>query len=75
MAQLESLWARHGCARPAHRAPREHLRQLPPGRLPPAMETAGADVIACYYDVRYGGRPVSRETVRGLARRLEDHRA
>jgi hypothetical protein len=39
------------------------------------VAAASADVIACYYDVRYGGHPVPRETVRGLARRLEDHRA
>jgi hypothetical protein len=75
MAQLESLWARHGHPRPAHRAPLEHLRAVPPGRLPAAVEKAGAEVVACYYDVRYGGRAVPRETVRGLARRLEDHRA
>jgi hypothetical protein len=31
-------------------------------------------VIACYYDARYGGRAVPRETVRGLARRLQEHR-
>jgi hypothetical protein len=75
MAQLEALWARHGYPRPAHRAPLEHLRRLPPGRLPLAVEKASADVIACYYDARYGGREVPRETVRGLARRLQEHRA
>jgi len=75
MARLETLWARHGCPRPPHRAPLEHLRTLPTGRLPAAVAEASADVIACYYDVRYGGRPVPRETVRGLARRLEDQRA
>jgi transglutaminase-like putative cysteine protease len=74
MAQLETLWARHGCPRPPHRAPLEHLRTLPTGRLPAAVAQASADVVACYYDARYGGRPVPRETVRGLARRLEDHR-
>jgi len=75
MAQLETLWARHGCPRPDHRAPLEHLRALPRDRLPAAVAEASADVVACYYDVRYGGRPVPRETVRVLARRLEDHRA
>jgi hypothetical protein len=75
MARLESLWARHGHPRPAHRAPLEHLRAVPPGRLPPAVEQAGAEVVACYNDPRCGGRPVPRETVRGLARRLEDPRA
>ena len=75
MAQLESLWTRHGHPRPAHRAPLEHLRAVPPGRLPPAVEKAGAEVVACYYDARYGGRSVPRETVSALARRLEDHGA
>jgi hypothetical protein len=75
MARVESLWARHGHPRPAHRAPLEHLRAVPPGSLPPAVSKASADVIACYYDVRYGGRPVPRDTVRELARRLEDPRA
>lgn len=75
MARVESLWARHGHPRPAHRAPLEHLRAVPPGGLPPAVEKASADVIACYYDVRYGGRPVPRDTVRELARRLQDPRA
>jgi protein-glutamine gamma-glutamyltransferase len=73
MQRLDSLWARYGQARPAHRAPLEHLQRVPPGRLPPALQAASADVIACYYDARYGGRFPARETVRGLARRLEDH--
>jgi hypothetical protein len=74
MAQLESLWARHGHPRPAHRAPLEHLRAVPPGRLPPAVAEAGAEVVAWYYDARSGGGRGPRATGRGLARRLEDHR-
>jgi transglutaminase-like putative cysteine protease len=73
MARLDALWARHGHARPPHRAPLEHLRSAPPGRLPASLEAASADVIACYYDSRYGGLVPAPETVRGLARRLEDH--
>lgn len=72
VARLDSLWARHGCARPPHRPRLEHLRRLPPGRLPPALASASEDVIACYYDARYGGHPPARDAVRGLARRLED---
>lgn len=72
MARLDSLWARYGHARPAHHAPLEHLRRAAPGRLPPALQAASVEVIACYYDARYGGRAPARETVRGLARLLAD---
>ena len=71
LARLEALWARHGCARPPHRPPLEHLRRLPSGRLPPALAAASADVIATYYAARYGGRPLAREAVRELSARLE----
>ena len=73
MAQVESLWARHGYrASGPSRAPRAPPPRAPRPACRPAVETASADVIACYYDARYGGRAVPRETVRGLARRLED---
>lgn len=71
VARLEALWTRHGCARPPHRPPLEHLRRLPPGRLPPALAAASEDVIATYYAARYGGRALSREAVRELSARLE----
>jgi transglutaminase-like putative cysteine protease len=71
MARLERVWVQHGHARPRHRGPLEHVRRLPAGGLPPALEAAAADVVAAYYDARYGGRTLPRETVRGLARRLE----
>jgi transglutaminase-like putative cysteine protease len=73
MARLDAAWARHGHARPAHRGPLEHLRRAPPGRLPASLQAASAEVIACYYHSRYGGVAPAPETVRGLARLLEDH--
>jgi transglutaminase-like putative cysteine protease len=72
MDRLETLWTRHGCARPAHRPPLEHLRELPRGRLPTALAAASEDVVACYYAARYGGLTPPREAVHGLARRLEE---
>jgi hypothetical protein len=73
MARLDALWARHGHARPAHRAPLEHLRRVAPAGVPPALQAAAGDVVSCYYDARYAGRSPAREAVRDLARRLEEH--
>ena len=72
MTRLDAAWARHGCGRPPHRAPREHLEGLAPGRLPPALRAVSDDVVAAYYRTRYGGRPAPRDAVRALARVLED---
>jgi transglutaminase-like putative cysteine protease len=72
MRRVEALWARHGCPRPPHRAPFEHVRGLEPARLPPGLRRTSEDVVDCYYRARYAGRPPLAGEVQGLARRLED---
>jgi len=72
LSRVEALWARHGCPRPPHRAPLEHLRDLEAARLPAALRRTSEDVVECYYRARYAGRPPRAGELEGLARRLDD---
>jgi hypothetical protein len=69
---VDALWARHGCPRPPHRAPLEHLRDLEPSRLPVALRRTSQQVVDCYYRARYAGRPPLAGELEALARRLEE---
>ncbi len=67
---LDRFFLRRGCARPAHRAPLEHLRSAAE-RLPAGALAVGETAVACLYRARYAGKPVSADEMRAAARRLD----
>ncbi len=73
LAGLDRAWARRGVARPPSRPPLEHLLQLDPDRVPPALLDVGRRVVDAYYRVRFAGGPVDpgeAETLQAALRRL-----
>jgi len=54
LEQTDELCARHGFARPASRAPLEHLRSIPEDRMPAAARSAAREAIDCYYGASFG---------------------
>ncbi len=71
MSRLDELWAREGFLRPASRAPLEHLRSIPPEKIPTPMREASQAVIDCYYRACFAGLAVDREEVEAMQRLLD----
>ena len=56
LAGLDATWTRRGYARPAHRAPREHLRSLPAAAMPAEARAASERAVDCFYAARFARR-------------------
>ena len=69
--QVDGLWADQGLARPASRAPLEHLRGIPPDKLSPQVREVSGKIVECFYRYCFGGMPVSPTVVEELRRELE----
>jgi hypothetical protein len=55
LAQLERVWARLGCPRPANRGLFEHADALPPERAPATVSEVSREMARAYYRVSFGG--------------------
>jgi hypothetical protein len=55
LKRLDSYWSDCGVARPASRAPLEHLDSIPVGKLPTQMQRLSREVIESYYCASFGG--------------------
>ena len=74
MHQADELWAESGHARPASRAPLEHLRGIPADKLSPPIREASGRVVDYFYRCCFGGLPVAPEAVQELRQALEHAR-
>jgi len=72
LAQLDGRWARLGFARPAWRAPLEHLESLPPDKVPAALLAAGRRAVECFYRCCYAGAAVDPTEIRVLESALDE---
>ncbi len=71
MATLDRHWARWGVARPAWRAPLEHLTSLPPDRISPELVEAARGIILYCYACLFGGASVEKAMVRQMRAKWE----
>jgi transglutaminase-like putative cysteine protease len=69
--QVEGLWADLGHARPASRAPLEHLRGIPPDKLSPQVREVSGKIVECFYRCCFGGLQILPATIQGLRQELE----
>jgi transglutaminase-like putative cysteine protease len=63
---LDQAWTRHGVRRPPSCTPLEHVAQIPPGRVPPALVDVGREIVERYYLVRFAGKPISSDEIQSL---------
>jgi transglutaminase-like putative cysteine protease len=54
--RLESWWSELGHPRPSHRGHLEHVEALSHDSLPTEVLESSRAAVACYYEVRFGGR-------------------
>ena len=66
LKDLDSVWKKRGWARPATRAPLEHLMQLPSDDVSAETFVAARRLIDCYYRAAYRGDEVSAEELEAL---------
>lgn len=69
--QVEGLWADQGLARPASRAPLEHLRGIPPDKLSPQIREVSGKIVECFYRCCFGGLQILPAEIQGLRQKLE----
>jgi transglutaminase-like putative cysteine protease len=69
--QIEGLWADQGLARPASRAPLEHLRGIPPDKLSPQIREACGKIVECFYGCCFGGWQILPTEIQRLRQELE----
>ncbi len=71
MRRLDALWARRGWARPASRAPLEHLAAIPQEKIPPDLSAACRKVVECFYRHCFAGAEVLPGEIEDLKRALD----
>jgi hypothetical protein len=69
--QVDRLWADQGQARPASRAPLEHLRGIPADKLSPQIRNVSGKIVECFYRCCFGEFPISRAEIKELRQELE----
>src|SRR5208282_5327857 len=69
--KVDDLWARQGMARPATRAPLEHLMSIPPDKFSPPVREASGKIVDCFYRCCFGGFPILPAEIEGLRKELE----
>ena len=71
---VDSLWADQGLARPASRAPLEHLRSIPLDKLSPQVREASEKIVECFYRCCFGGLQIPPAEVQCLRQEFEEAR-
>ncbi len=71
LSRLDDVWARKGFARPASRAPLEHLSAIPPEKLSSDLHAASRNAVDSFYQVSFGGAPTSPKELKELRQALE----
>ena len=71
LSRLDAVWARKGFARPASRAPLEHLSAIPPEKLSLDLRAASRNVVDSFYQASFGGAPTRPEELKALRQALE----
>jgi transglutaminase-like putative cysteine protease len=71
MRRLDQLWARIGFARPASRAPLEHLALIPAGKISSSLREASWRIIDVLYRTTFGGVPSMPSEARELRDSLD----
>lgn len=71
LSRVDRLWARCGCARPASRAPLEHLAGIPQEKISPALRDAAGRVVECFYRSCFAHARVEPAEVRELQQALD----
>lgn len=72
MQRLEDRWSSLGHARPAHRAPLEHLDSLSEGAVPRWLLASSRGTVDCYYRARFGGYHPDPSEISRLRSALEE---
>jgi len=74
MWRLDSVWARHGFARPASRPPLEHLASLPPEKMTAGLSETSRKIVDCFYRSFFGAAPIVPAEIAELEQVLESVR-
>lgn len=74
MRRLDGVWARQGFARPASRAPLEHLVGIPPEKMTADLGETSRKVVDCFYRSFFGGTPIVPAELAELKRVLASGR-
>jgi len=68
LGHLDAYWSKCGVARPAHRAPLEHLETITAEKVSPDIRRASRHLIETYYLASFGGMAPPTEELRTLQR-------
>jgi len=71
LAHLDAYWTKCGVARPAHRAPLEHLETITAEKVSPNIRRASRHLIETYYLASFGGMAPAKEELRTLQRECD----
>ena len=71
LARVDSVWARAGFRRPPTQAPLEHLSNIAPEKISPALREASRKAVECYYGARYAGLRIAPAEIWAAQRELE----
>jgi len=70
LARVEELWARGGAARPASRGPMEHLQNISPEKITPALRETSRKVVESYYRASFGAMRIPPAKLEELRRAI-----
>jgi hypothetical protein len=70
LGHLDAYWTKCGVARPAHRAPLEHLETITAERVSSDIRRASRRLIETYYLASFGGMAPPAEKLRALQREI-----
>jgi Transglutaminase-like superfamily/TgpA N-terminal domain len=71
LGHLDAYWTKCGVARPAHRAPLEHLESITAEKVSPDICRASRHLIETYYLASFGGMALPTEELRTLQREFD----